>query len=304
MRRSCDSAAQESSGPRKECIMPIDLSVIGKTLDPLSFEYAKKDVILYNLGVGAGRSPQDLKYVYENSPGLEALPTFGVIPPFPALFGLVNTEGIDINFTMLLHGEQYLEVRKHPVPVEGRLINRPTISAIFDKGKGALIELEVESVDEKGEAVFYNRFGAFVRGEGGFGGDKGPEPGNEPPDREPDRVAEEATLPQQALIYRLSGDFNPLHADPAVAALAGYEKPILHGLCSFGFAARAVIREYCDNDPALFKAIKVRFSRHIFPGETIVTEMWEESPGKIVFRSKTAERGEYCLTNAAVWLNV
>lgn len=281
--------------------MPIDLSVIGKELPPMEYVFQPKDVMLYALGVGAGVEPGELKFVYEN--GLQVLPTFGVIPPFPALMGLLGVEGVEINVVMLLHGEQYLEIRKHPIPTQGKLISKPKIAAVYDKGKGALIELDVETVDENGDVIFFNKFGSFVRGEGGFGGERGPEPGNEPPDREPDRVVEMKTLPQQAAIYRLSGDYNPLHIDPNIAAMAGYEKPILHGLCTFGHAGRAVLREFCDNDPTRFKAIKVRFSRHVFPGETIVTEMWKESEEKIIIRCKTAERGEYCLTNAAVWLN-
>jgi len=283
--------------------MPIDLSVIGYELEPMEFTYQQRDVMLYALGVGAGLEPDELKFVYEN--GLEALPTFGVIPPFPALMGLVGVEGVDINVVMLLHGEQYLEVRKYPIPVAGKLTSKPRIANVYDKTKGALVEMEVDTVDESGDVVFHNVFGSFIRGEGGFGGERGPEPGNEPPERDPDKVVEMKTLPQQAMIYRLSGDYNPLHIDPNIAGMAGYDRPILHGLCSFGFAGRAVLREYCDNDPKKFKAIKVRFSRPVFPGDTIVTEMWEESDDKVIIRASTKERpGEYCLTNAAVWLNV
>jgi len=221
------------------------------------------------------------------------------------LMGLVGVEGVDINLVMLVHGEQYLEVRKWPIPVQGKLTSKPVISAVYDKGKGALIEMEVETVDESGEVVFFNRFGSFVRGEGGFGGERGPDPGNELPDREPDKVVEMKTLPIQAMIYRLSGDYNPLHIDPAIAGMAGFDRPILHGLCTFGHAGRAVLREFCGNDPSKFKAIKVRFSRPVFPGDTIVTEMWQEAEDMVILRSSTKERpGEYCLTNSAVWLNV
>jgi len=280
--------------------MPIDVAkVVGVELPELDFEYKQKDVILYALGVGAGEDPDDLKFIYENPPGLLALPTFGVIPPFPALMGLLGVEGVEINIVMLLHGEQYLEVRK-PIPPQGKLTTRPKIANVFDKGKGALIELSAETVDEGGDVVFVNTFGAFVRGEGGFGGEKGPAPGNEPPDRAPDKVVEMKTLPQQAAVYRLSGDINPLHIDPAIATMAGFEKPILHGLCTFGYAGRAILKEYCGNDPEKFKSVKVRFSRHVFPGETIVTEMWDEGGGKIIFQVKTAERGEVAISNAAV----
>jgi|YNPNPStandDraft_1061719.scaffolds.fasta_scaffold30678_1 acyl dehydratase len=282
--------------------MPIDPQVVGYELSPLDYQVEPDRVILYNLGVGAGEDPDDLKFVYENSPGLLALPTFGVIPPFPALMGLLAVPGVQINLAMLLHGEQYLEIRK-PLPVQGKLVSKPRISSLYDKGKGALIELDVDTVDESGDIVFFNRFGVFIRGEGGFGGERGPEPGNEPPDKEPDAVMELKTSSTQAMLYRLSGDKNPLHIDPNFAALGGFERPILHGLCSFGFAARAILKQYCDNDPARFKAIKVRFSRHVFPGETIVTEMWKVADDQVIFRCKTAERGEFCLSNAAVWLN-
>lgn len=282
--------------------MPIDVArVEGTELPPLEYDYMPKDVILYALGIGAGAQPEDLKFVYEN--GLEVFPTFGVIPPFPALLGLLGVEGFEINPVMVLHGEQYLEVRKHPVAVQGRLVTRPRVSNIYDKGKGALVELDTESVDESGEVVYFNTFGAFIRGEGGFGGEKGPSAGNEPPDRAPDAVVDMKTLPQAALIYRLSADLNPLHADPQVAAMAGYDRPIIHGLCTCGHACRAVLKEYADNDPARFHSIKVRFSRHMFPGETVRTEMWDEGDGRIVFQARVAERDEITISNACIQLN-
>jgi (3R)-3-hydroxyacyl-CoA dehydrogenase / 3a,7a,12a-trihydroxy-5b-cholest-24-enoyl-CoA hydratase / enoyl-CoA hydratase 2 len=212
--------------------MSIDLSVVGKELPPLEHAFDTRDVILYALGVGAGALPEELKFVYESD--LEVLPTFGVIPPFGALMGIVGMEGMDINLAMLLHGEQYLELYR-PIPVQGKLTSYPKIAGVYDKGKGALVEIDVVTKNEKGEEIFKNTFSTFIRGEGGFGGERGPEPGHEPPDREPDKVVSMPTLPQQALLYRLSGDFNPLHADPGFAAMGGFEKPILHGLCTFGF---------------------------------------------------------------------
>ena len=280
--------------------MPIDPKLVGTELPSLEYSYTTKDIILYALGIGTGAETGELKFVYESD--LEVIPTYGVIPPFSALMNMGSVDRMDFNFAMLLHGEQYLELYRL-LPVQGTLTSYPKISAIYDKGKGALVEIDVITKNSKGEELFMNRFSTFIRGEGGFGGERGPEPGNEAPDREPDKVVEMKTLPQQALLYRLSGDFNPLHADPDFAAMAGFDQPILHGLCTFGFAGRAVLREYCSNDPAIFKAIKVRFSRHVYPGETIVTEMWQQRDDHIVIRAKTKERGEYCLTNAAVWLN-
>jgi acyl dehydratase len=284
--------------------MPIDIDkALGAEMAPMEFSYEPRDAMLYALGVGAGPDPEDLKFVYENPPGLSVLPTFGVVPPFPALMGLIGVEGMEINPVMILHGEQYLEVRKHPVPPSGKLVTRPRVANIYDKGKGALIELEAETVDESGDVVYFNTFGVFVRGEGGFGGEKGPSAGNQPPDRAPDSVVKMETLPQQALIYRLSGDYNPLHADPQFSSMAGFDRPILHGLCTFGFACRAVLKEYCDNDPEKFKSVKVRFSRHVFPGETIATEIWDEGGGKLIFQAKTEERGEVAISSAAVEMN-
>ncbi len=283
--------------------MSIDLTAaMGAQLPPMEYHLDHDKVILYALGVGAVPEGDELAFVYEN--GLKVLPTFGVIPPFPALMSLMSVPGVEINPLMVLHGEQYLEVRTHPIPVEGLLISKPKVAHIYDKGKGALIELDVETADKNGNVIFFNRFGAFVRGESVPGADKGPAPGNEPPERAPDAVVEMKTLPQQSAIYRLSGDKNPLHIDPMFANMAGYSRPIIHGLCTFGHVGRAILRTYCGNDPSRFKSIKVRFSRPAYPGDTIVTEMWKVSDEQVIFRCKTAERGELCLSNSAVWLKV
>lgn len=283
--------------------MPIDLEkAVGAELPPMTYELTRDKVILYALGVGALPEGDELAFVYEN--GLKTLPTFGVIPPFPALMEVMNVPGIDINPIMILHGEQFLEIRKHPIPTEGTLTSRPRISNIYDKGKGALIEVDVETEDGDGNVIFFNRFATFVRGEGGFGGPKGPPAEDAPPDRPPDEIVEERTLRRQAAIYRLSGDYNPLHIDPQFAAMANYDRPIIHGLCTFGFCGRAVLRTYCNNDPDKFKSIKVRFSRPAWPGDTIVTQMWKAAEDKIILRAHTKERpGDYILTNGAVELN-
>jgi 3-hydroxyacyl-CoA dehydrogenase/3a,7a,12a-trihydroxy-5b-cholest-24-enoyl-CoA hydratase len=273
--------------------MAIDLGLVGQKLPPSTFEYSDKDVILYALGVGAGTN--ELQYVFEK--GLKVIPTFGIVPAHPALPALVSAA--KINLAMLLHGEQRIEVKK-PFPAQGKLTVVGTVKAIYDKGSGALVVVDAETIDEAGEVLCVNTFGMFVRGEGGFGGDRGPSgPKNVPPERAPDEVVEMETVPQQAAIYRLSGDRNPLHIDPNFAKMAGYDQPILHGLCTFGHVARAVIQRYCGGDPDRFKALEVRFSGVVFPGETIVTEMWKESGTQIIVQAKTKERGEVVLSSAA-----
>ena len=249
--------------------------------------------MLYALGVGCGTD--ELQFTYERD--LKVLPTFAVIPSFPAMLNLGGA--MQVNPAMVLHGEQAHRAARRPSPPSGTLTTTPTIKAVYDKGKGAVVVVETETVDEKGKLLFRNTSSIFVRGEGGFGGDRGPSGAkNAPPDRTPDKSVSYKTLPQQALIYRLSGDMNPLHADPDFAAMGGFDKPILHGLCTYGHAGRAVLPAYCDNDPARLKSFEVRFSGVVFPGETITTDMWQVEPGKIVLTAKT-ERGEAVLTSAA-----
>ena len=273
--------------------MPVDLSMVGKKLSPTRFTYTERDVMLYALGVGAGTD--ELHFTYERD--LKVLPTFGVVPAFPALFSMGSV--MSVNPMMVLHGEQRIELHG-PIPSQGTLTTTPTIRAIYDKGKGALVVTDAETVDEHGRLLFTNTFGAFARGEGGFGGERGPSgPKNVPPDRPPDAVVAMPTLPQQALLYRLSGDMNPLHADPDFAKMGGYDRPILHGLCTFGHVGRAVLHGFCENDPSRLKALDVRFSGVVFPGETIVTEMWKNGPGQLIVQAKTKERGEIVISAAS-----
>ena len=261
----------------------------GIELPATTFEYEDRDVMLYAIGVGA----TELDFVFERN--LKVLPTFAVIPAFPGLMGL--TAAVDLNPVMILHGEQGIKLNK-PIPVKGRLTTAGKVTGVYDKGKGALVVIESETKDERGEVLFVNTAGVFVRGAGGFGGERGPGAGNQPPDRAPDKTVEMQTLPIQAMIYRLSGDRNPLHIDPAFAKMAGYDTPILHGLCTLGHAGRAVMGAYCDNDPARMTGLEVRFSGVVFPGDSIITEMWDEGDGRIVLQAKT-QRGDVVISNAA-----
>ena len=274
--------------------MPVDPKKVGVELPATEFTYTDKDVILYALGVGAGLREDELPFVYEGG-DLKTLPTFAVIPGLAACTGFTSV--MDVNVVMLLHGEHGITVHR-PIPTSGTLKSTAKITGIFDKGKGAIVAVESKTSDGRG-LLFENRFSAFIRGEGGFGGDRGPSgEKNVPPERKPDLVDEMQTLRQQALLYRLSGDLNPLHADPAVAKMAGYDRPILHGLCTYGHAARAVLRNYCGNDPSRFGSFDVRFSGVVFPGETIVTEMWKQG-NSIIVRCKVKERDAVVLSSAA-----
>ena len=213
--------------------MPIDLDrVVGASLPGNVTQWQEDDVILYHLGVGAGSDPTDpneLDYTYEAR--LKVLPSFGVLPGFSLLPSIVNVDGLDFNPMLLLHGEQDLVVHQ-PLPVRGKVSNTGTIVDVFDRGSGAAVVVETTTTDETGGLLATNRVTCFLRGEGGFGGERGPRPGHEPPDRAPDLVAESVSLPQQGLLYRLCGDKNPVHADPDIAKMAGFERPILHGLSS------------------------------------------------------------------------
>lgn len=281
------------------------LSAVGFEFQPVTVTYTDRDLSLYALSVGAAADPldpQELSFVYElGRGGLKALPTYAVTFPFSLIWQITAVPGLRFNPALLLHGEQYLEIKK-PLPINASVTNQARIGQIYDKGSGALVLLDVDSFDEQGEVIAFNRVSLFIRGLGGFGGDRGPSSGGDnPPPRPPDFIHRDRTNPNQALWYRLtSGDRNPLHADPAFAAAGGFERPILHGLCTFGFAGRAVLKQMLGNDPARLKSIKARFARHVFPGETIVTEMWQAADQMIQFQCRVAERDEIVLSNGVV----
>lgn len=280
--------------------MPIDVErALSAEIPGVEFSWTEKDSILYNLAIGAGVPPVDereLSYTYEGN--LRVLPGFGTIPPFSMMMGLADADGVEINLAQILHGEQEMLVHDR-IPTSGTVAQEGRITGVFDKGKGALVVFEVVSY-LRGEPLFTNRAGIFVRGEGGFGGDPGPEARNRAPDRDPDLVVESPTLPQQALLYRqASGDRNPLHADPGFAAFAGYERPILHGLCTFGMVSKAVVDHVLGGDTHRFAGFAARFSGHVFPGETLVTSIWDTEEGFVVSAS-TRERKLPVLSNAMV----
>ncbi|EGF82045.1 hypothetical protein BATDEDRAFT_86773 [Batrachochytrium dendrobatidis JAM81] len=271
-----------------------------------SFEYTDRDVIIYALGVGAKKT--DLDLVYEASDKFTVIPTFGVIPAFDYQIRHVSFGDYLPNFNpmMLLHGEQYLEIKK-PLASAGKLTSTGKIIDILDKGKGAAVILGVTTKDSSGDVVTENQFTFFIRGSGGFGGKKDSERGaataaNDPPKRAPDHITREKTYDDQAALYRLSGDYNPLHIDPQMSAMGGFKIPILHGLATFGISGKHVFAKYANNDPTKFKSIKARFTKHVFPGETLETHMWKEG-SKVIFITRVVERNEVVISNASVELN-
>ena len=282
--------------------MPIQpQAALAAQLPAAESSYEIDDVILYHLGIGAGVPATDaneLEYTYEKS--LKVLPSFSVVPVFSAMgASLFNVDGLKFNPAMLLHGEQDIELHR-PLPTQAKLESQVRIAGIYDKGKAALVVLEVKT-SEGGAPLFTNRFSLFLRGEGGFGGEAGPKAGNEAPARAADLTVESKTLPQQALLYRLSGDKNPLHADPGFAKMGGFDTPILHGLCSFGIVCKAAVDHALAGDVTKVARYQARFAGVFFPGETMVTSVWREGK-QLLLASKSKERGTPVLSNAAITL--
>ena len=260
--------------------------------------YGKDDVILYHLGVGAGVPPTDpneLAYTYEQN--LKVLPSFVTVARGGGN-ALFNTPGLEFNPALMLHGEQEVEIHK-ALPPEAKLRGKTRIADIFDKGKAALVVVENNVSDESGDPLFTTRMSLFMRGEGGFGGPSGPKVGNEAPDREPDGVVESTTLPQQAVLYRLNGDKNPLHIDPDFAAKGGFERPIIHGLCSYGIVCKAVVDGALGGDTTKVASYQARFRGVAYPGETYRTLYWREGD-RLIVQARIKERDDAVVISNAV----
>lgn len=274
--------------------MSLDLSTVGYTTEPNVFAYDWKTVVLYALGIGAKK--EELDYLFEGR-GPKVYPSFAVVPAFPVIGECMTKTGG--NLAMVVHGGQSIRLHR-PIPAEGKLLTTGKIAGIYDMKRMAQVIVETRTQLESGEAVFDTVWSIIFRGAGGFDGP--PPPKGEdvavPKDRAPDFSIEEKTTPEQALLYRLSGDLNPLHADPDFATAVGFPQgPILHGLCTYGFAARAVVQGACGGDASKLKRLDAQFRRPVWPGDTIVTDGWNVD-GKIALVTRVKERDEAVMTGA------
>jgi acyl dehydratase len=276
--------------------MPFDMSIVGKPSEPHSHAYTWKDTVLYALGAGAKVS--ELDYLYEGR-GPKVLPSFAVVPTFKPMFELLGRTGG--NYATVVHGAQRVTVHK-PLAAEGVLSTVATVTGIYDLRKFAIGHVKTETRDAAGEHLFDTLWTIIFRGEGGFGGEPPPRERSGidvPKDRPADFRIEEATSKEQALLYRLSGDLNPLHADPEFAKGVGFEQgPILHGLCTYGYMVRHLVHGACGGDASKVTAFEGSFKRPVWPGDTLVTEGWTVAPGKIALSVSVKERSEVVLGGA------
>ena len=260
-----------------------DLSVIGKKNDPTEIEYSWKDTVLYALSVGA--KTDELSLVYEHAPdGLKVLPSYCVI-----LAGRAFPHVGDVDWPLFLHGEQRIRIHR-PLPVQGKVVEVGEVKNIYDKGKAAVYDIRITGRSESGDLLYEAGYVNFYLGAGGFGGDPGPKTERlEPPGNiAPDFSVTESVPAAQAALYRLNGDLNPLHIDLSAAQRAGFDRPILHGLCTYGYAVRAVINGALEGDGNRLKGFDARFSSPVFPGDSLTTEGWKKEGGYIV-RVSTAK---------------
>lgn len=264
--------------------MPIDLDkALGAELEPIEFSWTSSDIQLYHLGLGAGADPmssRELRYLVDDTP--QVLPTFGNVAVSFHMTEApkVQFPGIDIELSKVLHASEAVSV-PGPIPTSGTAKSVQRFTEIWDKGKAAVIVSESTVTDESGKVLWTTKRSIFARGEGGFGGERGPATSAELPDRAPDIEISLPTLPQQALLYRLCGDRNPLHSDPAFAAAAGFERPILHGLCTYGIGCKAIVDNLLDGDVSQVASYGARFAGVVIPGETLQANIWKED-GKFI----------------------
>jgi acyl dehydratase len=264
--------------------VPLNHDVIGVESQPFEKSWTSRDTLLYAVGVGAGMDDpsQELSFTTENSKDItqQVLPTFAVL----AAQGGGGRDIGTFDPAMLVHAEQAFELHR-PLPAAGTVRTTSKVTGIYDKGSGALVTSEAVAVDAAtGEPLVTSRSSVFIRGEGGFGGDRGPSATWQTPDGPPDHLVTYRTRPEQALLYRLSGDRNPLHSDPTFAARAGFARPILHGLCTYGVTGRALLHAIAGSDPARFAAMSGRFSKPVFPGESLTVSIWCDGD-EAVFRT-------------------
>lgn len=252
--------------------------LVGLKGDSTEYSWNSKDAMLYALGVGA-RPYEDLDFLFEGK-GPKVLPTFGVISGMAGMGVMGQIEGI--NPVMILHGSESIELHRE-LPPDAKVTLQGELAEIWDKGSAAVIGVQTTATDDKGP-LFTAKASIFARGSGGFGGERGPSTKgvNAPPERAPDHVVSDETRIEQAAIYRLSGDRNPLHIDPDFGKAAGFETPILHGLCTYGFVGRAILNTLCGRDPARFTSFDARFTDVVYPGDTIITKMWVDGNEAIV----------------------
>ncbi len=267
--------------------MPINPNAVGETGGPVSRAWTSKDALLYAVGIGAGTD--ELQFTTENTHGMaqRVFPTFAVIIGGG---GAPMDKVGSFNPALMVHGEQGIELLDE-IPPDGEVESTGRIAGIWDKGSAAVLEFESESVNKAtGKPLLKTRSMLFCRGEGGWGGDRGPAKKLQFPDAEPTHQVTYATREDQALTYRLSGDRNPLHTDPAFAARGGFEKPILHGLCTYGYTGRALLHSLCGGDPARFRSMNARFSKPVIPGQTLTVSIWADG-NEALFRT-ASEQGD------------
>jgi acyl dehydratase len=269
--------------------MALNPDAVGTESEPVDVTWDSKDALLYAVAVGAGTD--ELAFTTENTNGIaqRVLPTFPVVIGWGAGVSSVLRNVGTFNPALLVHGTQAVTLHRE-IPVEGKATLRSKLAAMYDKEKAAVVVVDTDA-DSDGEPLYTLRSSIFIRGEGGFGGERGPSgPQNVPPDRQPDHEVTYDTLPTQALLYRLTGDRNPLHSDPSFAALGGFDRPILHGLCTYGFTGRALLHAVCGSDPARFQHVEGRFTSPVFPGESLTMRAWVTGEGEAVFVTSVDDR--------------